>query len=221
MDAPIARLVCYAYIDGFNFYYACAQPFPQYKWLNFRRFIELLRPNDDIRKIKYFTALVKGEAHHSTKRDRQKRFWRALQSLPGLEIIQGKLIERDRKCKVAGCTWVTKTFKDQQEKRTDVNIAINMVADALIDSPDIIVLISGDTDLIPAIEMIKRIRPGIRLAIYIPAIEAQFDYRRVDEYRSLGISVKPIPEKYLKMAQFPDTVPLAENRTVQKPTEWS
>jgi uncharacterized LabA/DUF88 family protein len=41
-----------------------------------------------------------------------------------------------------------KTFKDQQEKRTDVNIAINMVADALIDSPDIIVLISGDTDLI-------------------------------------------------------------------------
>ena len=48
-----------------------------------------------------------------------------------------------------GCSFRTKVYWDQQEKLTDVNIAIRMVSDAILEKPDLIMLISGDTDLIP------------------------------------------------------------------------
>jgi hypothetical protein len=149
MDTAAPRLRCFVYIDGFNFYYGCVQTRPEYKWLNFRRLCELLRPNDAVERICYFTALVKESAAQSPKRDRQKRYWAALKTLPGLEIVLGRLIERERECKVPGCSFRTKVYWDQQEKLTDVNIAIRMVSGAILEKPDLMVLISGDTDLIP------------------------------------------------------------------------
>lgn len=48
------------YTDGFNLYYGAIRNPPGCKWLNLERFCKLLRPHDDVRIIRYFTALVDG-----------------------------------------------------------------------------------------------------------------------------------------------------------------
>ena len=47
------------YIDGFNLYYGALKD-TKWKWLNLERFFTLLRQDDDIQVIKYFTALISG-----------------------------------------------------------------------------------------------------------------------------------------------------------------
>jgi hypothetical protein len=43
--------------DGFNLYYGSLKGTP-HKWLNLERYFTMLRPNDDIQGIRYFTAMV-------------------------------------------------------------------------------------------------------------------------------------------------------------------
>ena len=50
------------YIDGFNLYYGAIKD-TKWKWLNLERYFTLVRQDDDIQIIKYFTAtfLHRGE----------------------------------------------------------------------------------------------------------------------------------------------------------------
>jgi len=56
------------YIDGFNLYYRALRK-PEYKWVNIQALAQALLPDDDIAKIKYFTARIQpsrieiGRAH--------------------------------------------------------------------------------------------------------------------------------------------------------------
>ena len=45
------------YIDGFNLYYRALRNTP-FRWLDLRKLAEMLFPNDEIRRICYFTALL-------------------------------------------------------------------------------------------------------------------------------------------------------------------
>ena len=45
------------YVDGFNLYYRAVRNTP-FKWLDLRKLAENLFPNDTIRKVCYFTALL-------------------------------------------------------------------------------------------------------------------------------------------------------------------
>jgi hypothetical protein len=56
--APPPRKRSIIYIDGFNFYYGLLHERPDYKWLNYYRLAQLLRPDDDILQVSLFTALV-------------------------------------------------------------------------------------------------------------------------------------------------------------------
>jgi len=55
-ETPKSR--CIVYVDGFNFYYGISRKNPAWKWLNIQSFFELLRRNDDVAAIKYFTAEI-------------------------------------------------------------------------------------------------------------------------------------------------------------------
>lgn len=46
-----------------------------------------------------------------------------------------------------------------EEKKTDVNISIRMVADCVQDKTDTIILVSGDNDLVSPIEFIQKNYP--------------------------------------------------------------
>jgi hypothetical protein len=46
------------YVDGFNLYYGSLKG-QLYKWLNLEKMCELLLPNFEVQRVRYFTALVK------------------------------------------------------------------------------------------------------------------------------------------------------------------
>ena len=62
------------YVDGFNLYYEVLKN-TACKWLDLQRFFTLLRQNDDIRAIKYFTAIVEPGPRRRTW-GRSQVWWR-------------------------------------------------------------------------------------------------------------------------------------------------
>jgi uncharacterized LabA/DUF88 family protein len=208
------------YIDGFNFYYGMLIDRPDLKWINYQRLAELLRPDDDIVYVRLFTAMVDKKKVVSAKRDRQQRLWAALKTQPKMMLTEGKFAERERTCLVPTCHNPERRFTALEEKQTDVNIALQLVRDVQTLIPDIVVVISGDIDLLPALDVALTIDKKVRPVVYIPVHEEILKYRRKDEFMKYAPAVKPIPEKYLRQAQFPNQVELANGNFVERPPEW-
>ena len=82
------------YIDGFNLYYRLKHT--PYKWLNLEKLSQsyLDLKQNQIIKIKYFTALVKEQSRDPSNTIRQGIYLRALKTLPNLEIIFGQFKKR-------------------------------------------------------------------------------------------------------------------------------
>jgi 6-hydroxy-3-succinoylpyridine 3-monooxygenase len=71
----------------------------------------------------------------------------------------------------------------QEEKKTDVNIAVQLLADAFDNQADAICMVSGDSDVQPAIEWIARHKPELRIYLYIPSLPGDQSARRLDYLR--------------------------------------
>jgi hypothetical protein len=132
MAAPqLRRKRSIIYVDGFNLYYGALQHGP-YKWLNLERYFRLLRPNDCIQQIRYFTARISGS--HAAN---QETYLLALETLPLLKVVFGRFKSKQLQCLVPSCPLPSpRFFSTYEEKRTDVNIALWMLHDALEDLCD-------------------------------------------------------------------------------------
>jgi hypothetical protein len=82
------------YVDGFNLYYGIVKDTP-YKWLDIRRLCEILLPNHAIQRIKYFTARASARADDPDKPTRQQIYFRALRTIPNLNIIYGSFLSHE------------------------------------------------------------------------------------------------------------------------------
>jgi uncharacterized LabA/DUF88 family protein len=201
------------YIDGFNFYYGAIRGSP-HKWLNLQRYFELLRPDDDLQLVKYFTALTSGRS-----KARQEAYLRALGTLPKLEAIFGKFKVKQIQCRHLTCAHPgDRIFASQEEKRTDVNIAIHLVNDAYKNVCDTFVIVSGDSDLVPAINMLKTLFPAKKVVVYVPARNATRG--AAVELRSAADTDRLLPLNILPLAQFPATIPDGAGGTIVKPPSW-
>lgn len=83
------------YIDGFNLYYSAVKDTP-FKWLNPLALSQRLFPKNQIIGIKYCTARVRPMPGDSDIANRQQTFWRALRTLPNVDII--RTTEAPRRC---------------------------------------------------------------------------------------------------------------------------
>lgn len=152
LRAPTISKRSIIYVDGFNFYYGVVRG-TAHKWLDLERVFYRLRPDDDIQVIHYFTALVDGR-----RRGNQETYLRALALSPKIDVILGKFKRKQITCRVAGCTYSrSRVFQTPEEKRTDVNIALQMLDDAHHGRAERFVLVSGDSDLVPALDLIRPI----------------------------------------------------------------
>ena len=152
------------YIDGFNLYYGSLRG-TDYRWLNLQRLFERLRPDDDIQVIRYFTAQVDGRAQA-----RQATYLRAIATLPKVEVILGLFKSKRFKCRVRDCDFEGGRFYvGWEEKRTDVAMGVALVDDAHRNVADRFIIVSGDSDLVPAMRMLKSRYPEKRVHVYIPS----------------------------------------------------
>jgi len=199
------------YIDGFNFYYGAIRGGPN-KWLDVEKLFRLLRPHDDIQFVRYFTALVGGRS-----RARQEEYLKALDTLPKVEVLLGRFKAKRIKCNVSGCSYSgDRFFVGREEKRTDVNIAVTMVEDAFKDVCDRFIVVSGDSDLVPAVNLIKRRFPKKEVIVYVPARSAVRG--AATELRGAADKDRMLP--LLPKCRLPASIPDGAGDVIQKPTDW-
>ncbi|KJU82283.1 NYN domain protein [Candidatus Magnetobacterium bavaricum] len=162
----------YVYIDGFNLYYRALKN-TAYKWLDVKELCKrLLKPEDNILSIKYFTALVNG-INDPGRPIRQGTYLRALQSyIPEIEIFYGSFLtekkrlflpkpiikpsERQTQLNVTNLEYIrTIEIKETKEKGSDVNLAVHLLNDAWHNRYDCAVVISNDSDIKEALNLVK------------------------------------------------------------------
>ena len=201
------------YVDGFNLYYWAIRGGP-HKWLNLERYFRLLRPNDAIQSIRYFTAKVVGpHVEH------QEAYLAALETLPLMKIILGRFKAKQVECKVVECSsHGPRIFSTYEEKRTDVNIAIWMLNDAQCDLCDRLILVTGDSDLVPVISMIKDHYPSKEVIVYIPARNPVRG--AAVELRAVADKDKTLPMNFFKATQFPVRIMNGAGEVIEKPPSW-
>lgn len=85
----------YIYIDGLNFYYGAVKG-GSYKWVDLEAFARLLVPQDQITRIRYFTAPVKPHHPGDKAHERQNAYIRALRSLPSVDPMMGHFLVHDK-----------------------------------------------------------------------------------------------------------------------------
>ena len=114
-----------AYVDGFNLYYGLkSKGWQRYYWLDVRHLAEnLLRPGQSLEAVRYFTARIRPQPNDPGKPARQDTYLQALATLPDLRIHYGYYLAKNRRCSQCGAAWQT-----HEEKMTDVNMAVEMLA---------------------------------------------------------------------------------------------
>jgi uncharacterized LabA/DUF88 family protein len=152
------------YVDGFNLYHSINSLRKDHlKWLNVRQLATtFLAPGESLWSVYFFTALTYGSPE---KRARHIALNAALRSY-GVKVIESPFVPRKRWCdhkKTEGgyC-------KFHEEKQSDVALAVRMIADAQSGATDRIVILTADTDQIPAIQYLRNTYPNIPVVLAIP-----------------------------------------------------
>jgi len=210
------------YIDGFNLYNGTVKDYPHYKWLDLVAFSKRLMPQDDVIKVKYFTAKVNG--HLSQKR--QLIYWDALTNYyPTLfTIIEGFFVNEKKIRPIAGYQYRDRrkaSKKDRiwiintNEKCTDVNLAVHLLNDAWKNEFESALIISNDSDLREAIIVVK---DELKKDIIIANPHLWHSTVAASELSKLNLQKRKISESQLKACQLPDPIP---GTTISKPPEWN
>ena len=131
----------------------------RYYWLNLVSLVEnLLRDDQQLVEVKYFTTRISSRGGNTAKFRRQATYLEALDTLPNLQTFYGHYLSKQVCCHSCGVVWDT-----TEEKMTDVQIAIEMLTDAYSDTFDTAIVISGDSDLAPPIGKIRNMFPTKRV----------------------------------------------------------
>jgi uncharacterized LabA/DUF88 family protein len=153
--------VCF-YVDGFNLYHSLLRfKNPKVEWLDlYALCLRLIQPKtEQIKAINYFSAYADWLPDPMP---RHKEYIKALEAT-GVTPILGHFKEKDRECFRCGATWVA-----HEEKETDVSIGITMLNDAYKGRYDRAYLVTRDSDLMPAVKMIRAEFPKKELIAVAP-----------------------------------------------------
>lgn len=220
---PLGRLDCL--VDGFNVYHSLddaradnvrgSLPSSSTKWLDMRGLLQNHRSavrglKVALQSVYYFTAI----AHHIDQRKpgvvaRHSAYIEALKST-GVQVVLGRFKKANSKtCKQCGAS-----IPRHEEKETDVSIAVKLLELLIQDQADAIMIVSGDTDLVPAIRTARNLFPT-------KAIGCLFPYKRAnEELKSVCSFYASIGRDQYGRFQLPDPVHIPGRRPVAKPASW-
>jgi len=201
-----------AYIDGFNLYYALKRlNLRNLYWLDIQSLSESLTPKTaSLEFVNYYTSRSKDPRNKGTAA-RQEVYWQALRTLPKVNIVEGKILERDSQCEAA-CKL---GFKRHQEKETDVKIGIDIIRDCLIKKVQGIILITADTDQVPTLQMVKDLNLSISVQLATPPSKR----RAPRELTNLASKHHGLFPNTLRQHVMPNTIQTASGR-ISKPARW-
>ncbi len=226
------------YLDGYNFYYGCLRNGP-YKWLDlvalFTNILKIQDPDIELVKLNYFTspALARYARHGLVSEQAQTAYHNVLKNLYNKKkfaIILGshelRQVELPKAIKGDGVINkdITERVWRSVEKKTDIQIAIQMYADVAHEKCDLIILCTNDSDLVPALEKINADYPAMQIG-FIAAVPTPTD--ETPEGRRVNKSLKALAHwtrnsigaTELAAAQMKDTL-MTPKGSVAKPIHW-
>lgn len=199
-----------AYVDGFNLYLGLKTGYGRrYHWLDLQALAaSLILPGQELQQVRYFTARVKNAPDGA---QRQSTYLDALSvHCQHVYLVQGRFQEKPRVCNSCGATWT-----GYEEKETDVNIATALIEDAVEDRYDTAILISGDSDLRPAVAAVKRLRPDKRITVaFPPNRHSRVLARAVDAYMTIS-------HTKVRNAQLPPEIVTRGGVKLTRPPHWT
>lgn len=225
------------YVDGYNLYYGCLKGSVD-KWLDLGSLFNQILPTVlfeqdgapvrfDARSpfIKYFTApILKNFAKADDSVRCQALYHSALSGHLGtdIQIVEGYYASQKawlhsvQKGKLPRDSNSTKVWK-VEEKQSDVAIALHAYSDAIRGEVDQVVIVSNDTDLVPALEMIRQ-HTDTKIGLIVPTRDTT---RRVNAaLRENAHWVRShIVSDELASAQLPAVV-FRSGKPVHKPVSW-
>jgi len=137
------------YIDGSNFYHYLKDKeisFPKGTKFNFRLFADFLIGDRECISKRYYTGIFRNIDNTA----------RSMELVRGQQKFLSKLEDDGFIIKRGRILYDNNSFKNKpREKGTDVKIAADLIIGAVDNLYDTAILVSSDTDLIPAIKYIK------------------------------------------------------------------
>ena len=199
------------YIDGFNLFFGLKNKhWKRYYWLDVNKLSQkILKPSQHLISVKYFTSLVSSTKEDPKKDRRQLNYLEALSTNSLCAIFYGHYLRKTVRCKKCGNTWET-----HEEKMTDVNIGVEMLNDAYKNQFDTAILISGDSDLMGPIEMVRKQFSEKRIVVAFPPKLVSNQHKKVSHaYFTIG-------RKIISESQFPDRVVKEDGFVLKRPEMW-
>jgi len=230
------------YIDGYNFYYGCLRQTP-YKWLDLLPLFERhILPSALVRdtaghtresalltspSIKFFTAkIIESVARSADSVSSQARYHTALRKLHDgrIELTEGYYAVNKMKVKIVDAENPNRSPRECQdiqawkveEKQSDVSLALQAYHDAITGQIDHAVIVTNDTDIAPALEMI-RAHTEVTIGLVIPTR----DHARqpnTDLVKHAHWCRAHITNEELAASQLPRVIP--GRKPTVKPESW-
>lgn len=203
---PVQRVI--VYIDGYNLYYGLrSKGWKWAYWLNLQSLAEhLLKPEQTLVEVKYFTSIVK---RPQGRHDRQAVFLEALQTLPKARIFYGHFLSDTVTCKQCG-----HAHQNHHEKMTDVNIAVELLIDAVEGKMDTALLISADSDLVGVVQRVRTLFARQVVVIFPPGRHSNTLKQACNGYLTIGRNI-------LSKSRFPKEIVKPDGFHLRCPVEWN
>ena len=205
------------FIDGFNLYHSVLRlkrdTGYSAKWLDIASlcasYIYLFGKDARLESIYYFSAIPYYlSSKDPDKTQRQKDYIACLEST-GIRVELGRFKEKD-----VFCDRCQSMILKHEEKETDVAIAVKLLEIFFVDACDTAVIMSGDTDLAPAVRTSRVLFPKKKIIFAFPFA------RKNKELSALAPGSFAIGKKQYATYQFPNVVTLKNGKQIQKPASW-
>lgn len=212
------------FIDGFNFYHSVQaalrdRPTSQLMWINLMMLCEqhlhIIGNDSVLAGVDYFTAIPEYLISNPDADDEAKdkvlrhKLYIRVNEAAGVGIHHG-FIDRNGKSKI---TEGGATIYEWREKGTDVKLACTVLERAKNNDYDLALIVSGDTDYLPLIEILQR--------MYDKEIRFGLPYKRETKMikekspKSFSLNI----DSYEK-CQFPQSLILPNGKRIHCPQKW-
>ncbi len=205
-------------VDGFNLYHSLREASvalggAHTRWLDLRSFcasyLAEVGGGAELGRLIYFSALATHrEAMDPNVTARHRAYLDCLRST-GVEVELGHFKTKPGRCPNCGGEIVR-----HEEKETDVAIAVRLLDLLWLNECDAVVLVTGDSDLAPAVRLASTRFPGSRMLSLFPYRRISFELRALVEK---GVRIRA--GRYVQH-QFSDPYELPDGRRVGRPRGW-
>ena len=184
----------------------------------------VLHKNAELVEVRYYTAPVLGRMSDDPgSTQRQRQYLQALKKLYPyrLVIVEGKIQASKPHLRLAKLIPGLPELQivqvlDFNEKKTDVNLASDLITGAWTHSYEQAVICSNDSDLEGALAAVKKHHPRLKIGIVAPISRESFRYISGDLAQYADWQ-KILSRAHIAASQLPSKI---FNSNLRKPTAW-